>query len=154
MGDEDDGLSLCLEPADNLHQLIDFLWREDGGGLVKDDDVGIAVEGFENLHPLLHAHGDVLYHVLGIHHEAVLFRQLPNPFLGGSQIQHPVLGGLNAQNNVLRHGVVVDKLEVLVHHADSQGGSRIGILDPHLLSPNLDDAGVRIIGTKEDGHEG
>ena len=60
MGDEDDGLALALERLDDLEELARLLWREHGSGLVEDEDLGAAIECFQDLDPLLHADADRL----------------------------------------------------------------------------------------------
>ncbi len=46
--------------AHGSHKLVDLLRSEDGGRLVKDQYLIIAVEHFEDLNTLLHTDGDVL----------------------------------------------------------------------------------------------
>ena len=75
VGDEQNALALLGQPPHDLHQLFDFLRGEHGGGLVKDEHLVIAVEHLENLHALLHAHGDVLDFGVQIHLEAIALAQ-------------------------------------------------------------------------------
>ena len=59
VGDEQDALSLFFEPAHDLHQLVDLLRGQHGGGFVKNQDLIVAVEHLEDLHALLHTDRDI-----------------------------------------------------------------------------------------------
>ena len=67
VGDEENALALLGKLLHGGHQLINLLGGEDGGGLVKDQNLVVAVEHLEDLHPLLHAHGDVFHPGVQIH---------------------------------------------------------------------------------------
>ena len=67
VGDEENTLALLGKLLHGGHQLINLLGGEDGGGLVKDQNLVVAVEHLEDLHPLLHAHGDVFHPGVQIH---------------------------------------------------------------------------------------
>jgi len=58
--DQDDGLARVAELPEHAEKLVGLGRGEDGGGLVQDEDVGPAVEGLEDLHPLLQADREVL----------------------------------------------------------------------------------------------
>ncbi len=54
VGDDDDGhLLFPHNAADDGKELVRLLGGQHGGGLVKDQHVGAAVQGFQNLHALL-----------------------------------------------------------------------------------------------------
>ena len=55
MADEDDAVALGRETAQDLEDLLGLLGRQDGGRLVEDEDLGVAVERLEDLDPLLPA---------------------------------------------------------------------------------------------------
>jgi branched-subunit amino acid transport protein len=57
VGDQDDGLALFLEQAQDFEQRGRFLGRQHGGRLVQDQDVGAAVDLLEDFDALLGAHG-------------------------------------------------------------------------------------------------
>ena len=46
VGDEQDALALRLEAPHDLHQLVDLLGGQDGGGFVKNQDFVVPVEHF------------------------------------------------------------------------------------------------------------
>ncbi len=60
VGDEDDGGAGLGQAADDPEQLLRLEGRQDGGRLVQHEDVALAVERLEDLHPLAHADGEVL----------------------------------------------------------------------------------------------
>ena len=59
VGDENDGLALLLERAQQLEQRIGLGRREHGGGLVENEDVRAAIERFQDLDALLQADGEI-----------------------------------------------------------------------------------------------
>ena len=70
------------------HELVDLLGREHGGGLVEDEDLGVAVEHLEDLDALLHADRDVLDLGLGIDVEAVELGELADAARGLPAVDH------------------------------------------------------------------
>ena len=131
------------------------IYGHGGRGFVEDDDVRLAVEHLEDFHPLLHTHGDVLDFVPGVHLQAVARGQGGHVLFGGLQVEQTVaVNGFRTQDDVFRHGVVVDELEVLVHHADAQACGYIGVGDAHFPAVNSDGALVGFVGTEKYGHEG
>ena len=89
MGDKDDRLALGDQPAHDLEQFFGFLGREHRRGLVEDQDLGLTIEGFDDLHPLLHADRDVLNECIGVHDKAVLIREIAN----SAARRAPIKGG-------------------------------------------------------------
>ena len=59
VGDEDDGEALGDREAEGAEEGLGLLRREDGGGLVEDEDAGVAPEGLEDFHPLALADGEI-----------------------------------------------------------------------------------------------
>ena len=95
--------------------------REDGGRLVEDEDVALAVERLEDLDPLAHADGEVLDLRVGVDVEAVLLGQLDDPLAGGLAVEGAegpgdALGAERDRLDDVEHG---DELEVLVDHPDA-----------------------------------
>ncbi|MPN51681.1 hypothetical protein SDC9_199330 [bioreactor metagenome] len=70
--DKENALSLPGKAAHDLHQLVDFLRREHGGGLVEDKDLIVPVKHFQDFHPLLHAHRNILDERVRVHPQAIL----------------------------------------------------------------------------------
>ena len=151
--DEQNALAFPGQPPHDLHQLFDFLWSEHGGGLVKDKHLIIAVEHFENLHTLLHAHGDILDFGVQVHFQAVALAQGKHLFPRRLAAQEAQAGVLRSQDDVIQHGKDVDQLKMLMDHTDMQGGGVVGIVDLDLFAVLFDDAFVRLIEAEEHAHQ-
>ena len=55
--DEDDGFSLLDQRAHDDKKLVGFLGGEHSGGFIQNQDVGVAVKGFNDFNPLLRTNG-------------------------------------------------------------------------------------------------
>ena len=152
--DEQDGLALADEPAHDLHELPDLLRRQDGRGLVEDEDLRVAVEHLEDLDSLLHADRDVLDLGLGIDIEAVEARELAHAGTGFFPVYDEAGSRLEAEDDVLGHGEIVHELEVLVHHADAQLVGGVGVGDPDFAATHPDRARVGLVQAEQDAHQG
>ena len=75
VGDEDDGLALVAQRAEDAEQMIGLVGRQHAGGLVEDQDVGAAVQRLEDLDALLQADGQVADQRVGIDVEFVVVRE-------------------------------------------------------------------------------
>ena len=140
-------------PAHDLHELFDLLRCEHGGRLVKDEDLVIAVEHFQDLYALLHADGDVLDLRVQVDLQTVAVGKLLHLFAGGLLFQKTELRILRAEDDVIEHGEHVDELEVLVHHADVKCRGVVGVVDRDLLTVLLDDALFRLIQAEKNAHQ-
>ena len=153
VGDEEDALALGPEAPHNIHQLVDLLGGEDGGGLVEDQNLIFAVEHIEDLGTLLHTDGDVLHQGVRVHHESVLLGEGHHLLPGVVLLQEGPLGGLHAHDDVVQDREDVHQLEVLVHHADSQLVGVVGILDGDLPAILFDDALLGLVESEEHAHQ-
>ena len=153
MGDEQNGLALPGEIAHDVHQFVNFLRSQNSRRLVQNEDVVIPVEHFQNLHPLLHTHGNVFHQRVRIHLQAVFFTQRHHLAPGLLLLEKAQLGVFRAQNDVIQHGKHVHQLEMLVNHADVKGVGVVRVVDPDLFAVLLDDALVRLIQTEKHAHE-
>ena len=154
MADEQDALAFRRQVPHDLHQLVDFLGRQHGGGLVKDQYFVLAVQHLEDLGALLHAHGDIADLGVGVHLQAVFFAQLDHALAGLGLVKQSALAhGLHAQDDVVQHRKAFHQLKVLVHHADAQGVGVVGVADLDLLAVLLDDALLRLIQAEEHAHQ-
>src|SRR3712207_9320237 len=75
VGYEDDGEAVVDELLQDGEKVLRLLRGEDGGRLVEDEDAGLAVEGLQDLDPLLLAHGEVGYPPPRVHPQAVALRE-------------------------------------------------------------------------------
>ena len=87
MGDDDEGLSVRLHVAHYLEKLVGFLRSQNGGRLVKYQNVSAAVKDFYDLHGLLLRNRHIVNLLIGIYIEAVFFADLSYLFAGIRQFQ-------------------------------------------------------------------
>ena len=153
VGDEQDALALFFEPAHDLHQLVDLLRGQHGGGFVKNQDLIVAVEHLEDLHALLHTDRDIADEGVRVDPQAVFFRKLHHPLAGGGFLQEACLAGFDAQHDVVEHREALDQFEMLVHHADAQGVGVVGVFDADLLAVLFDRAVFRLVQTEQNAHQ-
>ncbi len=60
MSDEDDRHAAIGQFAHDAEQFIGLLRRQHGRRLIEDENVGVAIEGLNDLHPLLEADGQIV----------------------------------------------------------------------------------------------
>ena len=84
MGNQDDGFPFRAQPVEDAEQLIGLRRGQHAGGLIKDQDLRLAVERLEDLDPLLHANADLVDAFVGIDIKLVFFLQLLQ-FLSGAR---------------------------------------------------------------------
>ena len=150
--DEDDGLSLVRHRAQSCEEPLGLLRREHGGGLVHDQNPGLAIERLQDLDPLLLADRELPDPRLRIHGQAVAPAELVHAPFGRCRAQDGAtpLAAVVAEDDVLRDGEGLDEPEVLVHHADP-GLDRIPRrVESNRLSVELDLARVRAIEAGQD----
>ena len=140
--------------AKDLEELDRLLRREHGGGLVEDEDVRSAVEGLQDLHPLLLADADVLHPSVGVDGEAERLRELRDPLPRFAVVEDDAAGrGLGREHDVLRHRHHGDEHEVLVHHADPVPDRVLRGVERHGLAADKDLALVVPVEAVEDVHQ-
>ena len=91
VGDEHDRLALVDEAADDAEELVDLARREHRGRLVEDEDVGVAVERFDQFDPLLFADREILHFGVGVDVEAVLRPELADAVAGRVEVEADAL---------------------------------------------------------------
>ena len=153
MGDKQDGFALLGKLPHGGHQLVDLLGGEHGGGLVKDEDFVVPVEHLQDFHPLLHPHGDVLHLGVQIHLQAVALGQGLHLGPGLLLLEKAQFGGLRPQDDVVQYGEYLNEFEMLVDHADAQGGGVVGIVDLDLLAVLFDDPLLRLVKAEKNAHQ-
>ena len=153
MGNEQNGFALCRQILHDLHKLLDLLRRQHRSRLVENEDLVVAVQHLQDLHALLHTHGDVLHQRVHVHLQSVPLRQLLHLFAGFLFLHEAHLGGFGAQNDIVQHGEDLHQLEVLMHHADAQRGCRVGVGDVHLHAVFANFARLGLIQTEQHAHQ-
>ena len=114
--DEDHGAALGRHAPQHLEQRLGLLRREDGGGLVEDQQPGLTREGLDDLDALLLTDRQLPDPGGGVDVEPVALAQLGDACFRRGPADAAVL----AEHHVLGHGERFDQPEVLVHHADAR----------------------------------
>ncbi len=151
VGNEDDRAALRAEAAEDGEEAVFFGGREDGGGLVEDEDAGVAVEELEDFDALLDADGEGAGEGVGVDGKVVLGAEGADAGGGGFEVEQR--GGC-AENGVFGDGEGWDEHEVLVDHADAEGDGVGGGCDADGRVVEEDLAGVHLVEAVEDLHEG
>ena len=152
--DEDDRHPAGLQVAEDLEQLERLLRREDGGRLVEDQDVRLAVERLQDLHPLLLADRDVGDQRVGVDLELELRGELADALVRGAVVEHdPGVRRLVREHDVLRDRHDRDEHEVLVHHPDPAVDRVLRRLEDDGLAVHEDLALVGPVEPVEDVHQ-
>jgi len=124
VGDDDQGLAVCLHIPHDIEEPVRLLGGQHGGGLIQDQDVCAPVEDLDDLHRLLLRHGHVVDLLVGINGKTIFLTDLQDFGGGGLQIQLAL--SVQPQDDVFRCGEHVHQLEVLVDHADAAGKGVLG----------------------------
>ena len=151
MGDDHDGLAVVAHVAQDPEQFFRFLRGQDGGGLVQDQNVGPAVEHFDDLHRLFLGHGHVVDLLVGIQIETVLPAKVVDALRHLLDVEASLF--LQPQSHVFRRGQHVDQFKVLVDHADPVLERILGGSNDHFLAVDVDLAGIREIDTCQHVHQ-
>ena len=153
VGDDDDRLALFLQPLKDAEQVVGLGGGQHARGLVQDQDVGVAVERLQDLHPLLKPDRQILDHRVGVDVQLVFMRQLGQHAarLGQRGAQHRAF--FRAQHDVFEDGERLHQHEVLVHHADPGGDGVVGAADIAHLAIDADLAAIGLIEPVEDRHQ-
>ena len=155
VADEDDAVALGREAAQDLEDLLGLLRCQDGGRLVEDEDLGVAVERLEDLDPLLPADGQGADLDVGVDLEAEPSTEFDDPAIGLVAVEEDRIGHrLLAEDDVLGDGQDRDEHEVLVDHADPAGDRVRGTGQVDLGAIEQDRALVGRGQPVEDVHQG
>jgi hypothetical protein len=100
-------------------QVVDLVGNEHRRGLVEDEDAGAPEEHLDDLDALALADPEILDQVVGVQAETILVGQLDDAGARRLEVDHAVMAGLVAEDDVLGDGEVLGEHEVLMHHADA-----------------------------------
>ena len=148
--DDHDGFPVVPHIPQNGEQLVCFLRRQHGGGLVQDQDIRSAVQHFDNLHRLLLGNRHIINLLARIHVKTVSVADLPDLLRSALQVQFP----FQAQHDVLRRAQNVHQLKMLVNHSDPQFKGFLRGSNHHRFTVHADRAGIREIDPREHIHQG
>ena len=153
--DEHDGPAAGLQVPDDPEQFLGLARGEHRGGLVEDQHAGLAQQGLDDLHPLLHADRQILDQGVRVDLQAVALGQFADVAAGAPPVdpaERP--GALHAEGDVFRHGEYRHQHEVLVHHADAGLDRAAGRAEVLRLAVQQDLALVRLGQPVQDVHQG
>ncbi len=151
--DEDDRLPLVAEPPEDADELVDLAGRQDGGGLVEDENARPAVEDLQDLDALLLADREVFYARVGVDRDAERLGELLDLAPRRSHVEDRPVTRLRAEDEVLGDGEDGDEHEVLVHHAHAALDRLGGVAAPERLPLDEDLALVRRVEAGQDLHQ-
>ena len=152
--DDDDRLAVFDQIFHDRKKLINLLLGQDCCRLVKDQDLGSAVQSLEDFDTLLHTDGNIPYALVRIDIESVFFDNIQDILSGLSHVQADgAYGRLGAQDDILSNCEILHQHKVLVYHADAvfNGSGRAFNID--LLSVDENLTLIRMIEAVEDIHQ-
>ena len=153
VGNEDDGLAPCDKRTHDRDQIFDLLRHQNGRRLIKNENICVAVEHFQDLCALLHADGDLVSAGVRINGQTVALTELLHTADGLLHVELQAVARLGAEHDVFRNREVVDQLEMLVHHADAEAIGLAGVADVDRLAVDEDLTGVRLVDAHDDIHQ-
>ena len=154
MGDDDDGLPVFLQTADDLKQLLCFLGRQNSSRFVKNQQFGSMVQCLQNLCSLLGSDRQLAYHLHGIDLQSVHFGELPYPIRRSLTLKNSKFHRFISHHNVFGHCQMVHQHKMLVNHLDPKRDRRFRGLHGYFFSLEINLAGLRLVQTIDDLHEG
>ena len=137
----------------NLHELVNLLWRKNGSGFVKNHDFIVPVKHFQDFHPLLHPHRDILDQGVRVNVQAVPLTESHYLFPCIIHFQKSMPDRLHAQDDILQDRKIMHQLKMLVYHADAQGIGIQGAFDFHFLSPDLNHTLFWLVKPEQHAHQ-
>src|SRR5450756_243533 len=131
--DEQDRLSLGLQFTHGHEQLDSLFRREDGRGLIENEDLSTSAQHLEDFDTLLDADGQVAHKSRGVHGQRDALRELPDFAHCPAVIKEDTLVRLIADDDVLGDGEPWNQHELLVHHAHPELDGILDRTDPDFV---------------------
>ena len=155
MRDKQDALALFCEVFHDLHELLDLLRGEHRGRLVENKYLVFAVEHFEYFGALLHTDCHVLDDRIWIDAQSVLIAQLNYLFARLILFKKSrLIRRLITEDDVIENREALNKLEVLVHHPDTEAVGIVGVFYLDLFAVFFDDTLFRLVQAEQNAHQG
>ena len=154
MADENDADAFFQQRMHDLEQAAGFLRRQHRRRLVQDQNIGLTIEGFDNLDALLNADRQIGDQRIGVDIKSVLLRQLENFAPGAVAPQEGTGNAFVSQHHVFSHGQHINQLKVLMHHADAEFDGVFGSRDFDRLPIDQDLALVGFVQAVDHVHQG
>jgi hypothetical protein len=152
MGDDDDGLAVVPHRPQHRKQRLGLLRSQYRSRLIQNQDVGAAEQHLHDLQGLLFGDRHLVYFFIQVDGKAVTAQDLLG--FGPGALQIAAFRLLQPQDDVLQGGEHIDKLEMLMNHADAQ---RVGVMraaDADRLPVDQDPAGIGVIDACQHIHYG
>ena len=153
VGDEHDRLALIDQAADHGEEVVDLARRQHGGGLVEDQDVGLAEQRLDQLDALLLADGEVADLGVGVDPQAIPVAELADAPPRFVHVEQRPLDELVAEDHVLRHGEHRDQLEMLVHHADPVVDGVVHTIEADVFATDPDRPSIGLVEAEHHVHQ-
>ncbi len=151
VGDDNDGLSVFSHVLENSEKVFDLKRGENGGWLIKDEDLSVSIKDLDDLKGLLLRNGKLIDLFGEVKFEAVLVADFLN---GESGVFHIGLFFiLDTENDVLKARENVDEFEVLMDHADLEGEGIHRGRDRYVFAVDVDVSLVWEIDARKHVHE-
>lgn len=115
----DDGLSILLEPADDRHQLIHFLFGERGCRLIHDDELGVVGAGLCNGDHLAVGDGQAIHPHLRGNRDSQLVQIGNGLLLRFFQAEKSMVSLFPAHHDIFPDRERRDQCQFLGHHVDA-----------------------------------
>ena len=154
MGDDHDRLPLRAHAAEYREEFSDLLRREDGRGLIENQQLRVPIQRLQQLDALLLANRQRLDDRAWIDGKFELVGQFADARGRLGQVEREATPRLVAEHDVLRHRHRVHQHEMLMDHADAER-DRVGRrLNRVRLPADENLAAVRAIEPVGDAHRG
>ena len=153
VADEDDAFALLRQLMDDLEQSLYLDVCQGGGGLVQNQQLRAPIQGFQDFHPLLGAHGNLRDGPVQLHVQTIALRQIQDFLLPGLLVDENALGVPVPQDDVLEHRHGLHQHEVLMHHTDAQLHRLGRRVDADLLPIQEDLSLCGLVQPDEDVHQ-
>ena len=120
VGDDNDAFSRRLQIPQNSKQLLHLLRGQNRRRLVQNQDIGAAIQGFQNLNPLLLTHRQILHLRVGVDTKVISVNHLLHLTDSGPVVHKRAVNRLPTDDHILRNCHNGGQHKMLVYHADTQ----------------------------------
>ena len=155
MADIDDAAAFLLQHIDDAEQVLHLGLGQRGGGLVKDDDLGVIADGLGDLHHLPLGDGQGGHDRLGVdgHLQGAedLVGTLGHDALADHDTAHL---GIAPQPQVVLHSAGQGLVQLLMDHGHTVFQGLLGAFEVDLLAIQGNGAGVPVIDPEQTLHQG
>ncbi len=154
--DIDDADLPRAQPGDQLEQQARLVMAQRGGGLVHDQDAGLAGHGLGDLHHLLLAHAELAHQPARVDRHADAGQQLARLAVHARAIDEAeAVERFAGEEDVLGDAQVVDHRQLLVDDADAQRARMMAVGQHHRAALDGDRAArVGLQHAGQDLHQG